>query len=114
MCGVDLGDAPETTIGVGGGNRRVRFATVRLQLFGDVMDDESDPLDEWEAEVGFLTTWEPFWALLLGGIGFFDRYTVVMNRAVPGLAVEPYDHFDGHYGVIVQEFSPERQPRFQM
>lgn len=113
MAGVDLNDAPEAEIGIGGGKRVVRFATVRVQLFQSVVDDDADPLDDWETEVGFFSAWEPAWAAILGGIGFFDRFTIVMNRAVPALAVEPWDHFDNTYGSVVQETSDERQPRFR-
>jgi hypothetical protein len=110
--GVDLADAPEGTIGVGGGERRARFATVTLELYADLLDDSAAPLDTWEAEVGFFDSWEPPWAVVLGGVGFFDRFTVTLHRAAAALVLEQQDRFDKRFGTLYETVD-RRQPRFR-
>lgn len=110
--GVDLSSTPEVEIGIGGGWRGVRFAAVRLQMFPTLFGAKEEPLAEWEAEVGFFTNWTPAWGVVLGGIGFFDQFTVTMQRAVPALAVDRYEEFDERYGSII-EVTDETQPRFR-
>jgi hypothetical protein len=110
--GVDLTNAPEGRIHIGGGGRDVRFATVRLELYHDVLNDAEPPLDEWEAEVGFFDKWSPAWPVLLGGVGFFDRYTVVMHRAAMALVLESWRAFDDRHGTIWESVD-DSQPRFR-
>ena len=110
--GVDLSDAPETEIGIGGGRRQIRVAEVTLQLYQDVLDDDAPALDEWRAEVGFFNVWEPPWGIVLGRRGFFDRYTVTFHGGIPAFAIEKYDAFDARFGVELAD-AEERQPRFR-
>jgi hypothetical protein len=50
----------------------------------------------------FFTQWEPPWGLLLGQIGFFDRFTVTMNRISQASALEAVDEFDRRFGVQIE------------
>ena len=54
---------------------------------------------EWQADVGFIASWEPPWGLLLGQRGFFDRFTVTLNRYAQGFAIEDIDVFDQRFGL---------------
>ncbi len=110
---LDLSKAPETKIGLGGGNRRVRFKTVMIQLYHDVLTTDDRPVAEWEADVAFIMdNWEPPWAVLLGRDGFFNQFTVTMQGAVPAMVIEPWETFDGRFGVDIAD-APTKQPRFR-
>ncbi|MCU1491744.1 MAG: hypothetical protein JWM85_3149 [Acidimicrobiaceae bacterium] len=109
---LDLDGVPTTTLGIGGKPRQVRFADVEMELFRDLLGDPETCLDSWMAHVGFFDTWEPPWAVVLGQVGFFDRFTVTFNRSVPALAVESWDAFDQRFGVQIEEVG-HAQPRFQ-
>jgi hypothetical protein len=65
-----------------------------------------DPFDEfieWRTEVGFLGRQPQVpWSVLLGQVGFLDRFTVTMNRHAQALAIEPLEAFDRRYGQIVE------------
>ncbi len=52
---VDPDPSTETTIGIGGKPRKIRFANVTLQLFRSI-DQEEPALVAWNAEVGFFDT----------------------------------------------------------
>jgi hypothetical protein len=110
--GVDLRDAPEGTVGVGGKTRTVRFATVNIEIYADLLNEDTRALDSWEAEVGFISSWEPPWAIVLGGIGFFDRFTVTLHRAAAALVVENQGRFDDRFGPLYETVD-NRQPRFR-
>ena len=110
--GVDLTSAPEGVIHVGGGPRQVRFATVTIELHADLLNDQAPPLDQWDAEVGFFDQWSPAWAVLLGGVGFFDRFTVTLHRAARAFVVEPQEAFDERFGTLYDTVD-DRQPRFR-
>jgi hypothetical protein len=112
-AGVDLRQAPEGLLHIGGGVRQVRFATVRLELYGDLLDDEAESLLSWDAEVGFFDRWYPPWAMVLGGVGFFDRFTVALHRAAAAFVIEPWDAFDERYGTLFETTEDARQPRFR-
>lgn len=109
---LDLSGLPEVVIGLGGDNRKVRFAHVTIQLYRDVLTSDATPLTEWQADVGFLSTWEPTWAVLLGRDGFFDQFTVTMHGGVPAMALEPWEAFDVRFGIQIEEVE-RRQPRFK-
>jgi hypothetical protein len=110
--GVDLSGVQEVTIGIGSKSRRVQFATVRVQLFPTLFGVDEEPLDEWDAYVGFLKDWEPAWPVVLGRDGFLSRFTVTIHGAVPALAIEPYEAFDERFGLQIAEAHYE-QPRFR-
>lgn len=94
--GIDPDPATETQIGIGGKRRDVRFADVQMQLFSS-SDGDDEPLVTWDTEIGFFNRWEPPWAVLLGQIGFFDRFTVTMSRSATTLAVEGPEIFDQRF-----------------
>jgi hypothetical protein len=90
----------EMVLGVGGAWRKARFAEITLRV--DAPDGFPDEHLEWEATVGFFTQWEPPWGLLLGQIGFFDHFTVTMNRVSQAFALEAVDAFDRRFGVQIE------------
>jgi hypothetical protein len=93
--GVEPDEDRELVLGIGGQNLRVRFADVTLHL-GPHDRPEEEWLD-WQAEVGFIDHWRAGWAVILGQRGFFDRFTVTMNRGAQALAVTDFDDFDGRF-----------------
>ncbi len=104
----DIGVRPdpnrETTLGIGGGPQRVRFADVSLQLLPPEISVMSGGYDgsavhEWEVEVGFFTEWTPPWSVVLGQVGFLDRFTVTFNRYAQALAVTDVGDFDQRYPI---------------
>ncbi|RZS91150.1 aspartyl protease [Motilibacter rhizosphaerae] len=103
--GVDA-DASDRTIqlGLGGDTVTVRFLDVRLRLLAPGGSD-SDYV-EWEDEVGFLRSWRPTWPVLLGQVGFMQRFTVTMSRHAQALAVEERAEFDQRFGIPVVGGSP--------
>ena len=92
--GADIHNAPEIRVGLGGSTRRVQFAQVTLRLF----DPDRTTSIEWQADVGFIDSWEPPWGLLLGQRGFFDQFTVTLNRYAQAFAIESIDTFDERFG----------------
>jgi hypothetical protein len=110
--GIDLSAAPETEIGIGGRWRKVRFAEVVVELYASILEDDEPALASWSAEVGFFNSWEPAWGVVLGGTGFFDKFTVTMHRGVPALAIDRWEEFDDRYGRLVEE-ADNAQPRFR-
>jgi hypothetical protein len=105
-------DGVQGNIGIGGGFRPVAFTTVHLELYKEVFRSGQTPLSEWDAEVGFLRSWEPPWAVLLGQVGFFDQFTVTLHRSAHALVVENWQAFDDRFGVIIEE-ADTSQPRFK-
>jgi hypothetical protein len=108
--GVALDESREMFIQVGGASRRVRFADVTMRLCpperpgSHTTDEPCGPGAglEWTTEVGFIVGWSnPPWLMLLGQRGFFDQFTIVMNRYSQALALEPFDHFDNQYGHLI-------------
>jgi hypothetical protein len=93
----------EMVLGVGGAWRKARFTEITLRL--DAPEASRTERLEWEATVGFFTQWEPPWGLLLGQIGFFDHFTVTMNRISQAFALEAVDEFDRRYGVQIERGS---------
>lgn len=90
----------------------MRFATVGVELYASLLDDDAPALDHWDAEVGFFDKWSPPWAMVLGGIGFFDRFTVTFHRAACAFIIEGWDAFDERYGTLFETVD-DRQPRFR-
>lgn len=103
-AGIDLEVGTETRVQVGGKPRGIRLVETTVRLCPPAYDPGGHPCDEehslsWTAEVGFFKNWEaPPWLLILGQIGFFDHFTVVMNRHAQAVAIEPLEHFDEIYG----------------
>ena len=87
----------ETVLGIGGDRLPVRFADARMRL--QHPDGDDDDYVEWEVEIGFPRTWRISWQILLGQVGFFDRFTVSMHRAARLTVVEEHDEFDKRFGI---------------
>lgn len=84
-------------LGIGGQTVQVRFWDLTLRLLSPEGDD--DEFVEWQAEVGFPHDWRPTWPVIVGQVGFFDRFTVSMSRLAQLTAVEQAGEFDGRFGV---------------
>lgn len=54
---------------------------------------------EWQAPVGFVSTWRPTFPVLLGQVGFLDRFTVTMSRYSQSLVVEEVDVLATRFGI---------------
>ena len=87
--GIDL-DKPTDRLLLGVGGRAVEavFAEVDLHLYRD--HDAGDYV-QWRTEVGFLHPWDAEFYLILGQIGFYDEYTVTMNRRFLTVRVQPVE-----------------------
>jgi hypothetical protein len=108
--GAQLDAYRTAAIGIGGSSRAITFADVTLLLSRPPGSTTDGEFVEWQAEVGFFTAWEPAWAVLLGQVGFFDQFTVTLQRQAQALAVEPAEVFDDRFGVLIRE-SDERRRR---
>lgn len=83
---------------VGGRTVTARYKTVALCLHHH--DSAPDKLRQWEALVGFVEGWHSFGLVLLGSVGFLDRFTVTASRFAQAIAVEERDAFDDRFGVV--------------
>lgn len=103
----DIGVEPdpnrEIRVRIGGARRPVRFADVSVRLLPPATlsaegSHDADQAHEWQAQVGFFTEWKaPPWNVLLGQIGFFDQFTVTMNRESQALAITDLEDFDRRF-----------------
>jgi hypothetical protein len=84
-------------LGIGGHTVEVRFSDLTLRLHPP--DGDDDEFVEWQAEVGFVDHWRPTWPILVGQVGFLDKFTVSMSRLAQQVAVEAHDEFDTRFGV---------------
>ena len=99
QLGVDLSDHEgETSHAVGGRTLTARYRTIALRLHPH--DGEIHEYHEWEAQVGFIESWHSYSFVLLGSVGFLDRFTVTASRFAQAIAVENYDTFDERFGVV--------------
>ena len=77
---VDLDQSHDRLLlGIGGRSVEAVFADVELRLY---RDHASDEYVAWRTEVGFLMPWDAEFFVILGQIGFYDQFTVTMNRRV--------------------------------
>lgn len=97
VVGVEPDERREIVLGIGGENLRVRFADVTIHL-GPAHQDEVH-WGEWQAEVGFVERWRATWPVLLGQRGFFDQFTVTLNRGAQAFALTAVDDFDQRFPV---------------
>jgi hypothetical protein len=111
VLNVDMSQAISGSLGIGGRSRSVAFTTVHVELLAEPFVSNSPVLTEWDAEVGFLTHWEPAWSVVLGQTGFFDQFTVTMHRSAHALVLEDWEAFDDRFGIQVAS-APTHQPRF--
>ena len=97
--GLDLSDNEgEEQHAVGGRTVIARYKTVDLRLHHH--DGDPDQLRQWEALVGFVQGWHSFGLVLLGSVGFLDRFTVTASRFAQAIAVENHGTFDERFGVV--------------
>ncbi len=100
--GLDTGNAfREIPLGIGGGTWLASFLDVTVRLHHP--DDPMEEAIEWETEVGFLKeTPKAAWSILLGQVGFLDRFTVTMSRHAQRIAIEALERFDQQFGVAYE------------
>ena len=99
QLGIDLSDHEgETPHAVGGRTLTARYKTIALRLHPS--DAEEDTYREWEAQVGFIEDWHSYSFVLLGSVGFLDRFTVTASRFAQAIAVEGLSTFDDRFGVV--------------
>lgn len=60
------------------------------------------------------TTWRPWFSVLLGQVGFLDRFTVTMSRHASALAIDDQEAFDATYDPppSPEQPLPERTNRY--
>lgn len=96
LAGVDLSaNTDKALIGVGGQVAEVTFAEVELRLHAPGAGAEAI---EWRADVGFVPGWQAPFPLVLGQVGFLDRFTVTFHRGAAMLAIEDWEAFDARFG----------------
>jgi hypothetical protein len=89
-------DAPSIPLGMGGEILPTAIYQASLRLHAP--DPHGDDYLEWETEIGVPTKWRaPVWNAILGGIGFFNRYTVTMQRDVQAMVVESFETFEERF-----------------
>lgn len=99
QLGIDLEDHDgETTHAVGGRVVKARYKTIGLRLHPSDADDAE--YVQWEAQVGFIEGWHSDGLVLLGSVGFLDRFTVTASRFAQAVAVEDRSIFDDRFGVV--------------
>lgn len=109
--GVEPDDNRSIVLGLGGQNIRVEFADARIRL-GPPGTAESDWI-EWQTEIGFVRQWRATWPVLLGQRGFFDQFTVTMNRLARAVALTSKEEFDERFPPEPVTEAPNPPPRFR-
>lgn len=87
-------------LGIGGETVLVDFLDVQLRLHPP--GGTENTYIEWGTEVGFVSHWRPSWSMLLGQVGFLDKFTVTMHRHAQALAVEAFEAFDWRFGQAIR------------
>ena len=76
--GIDLAASNDRLLlGIGGRSVEATFVHVELRLHRSHRGDE---FISWFTDVGFLEPWDAQFYVILGQTGFFDQFTVTMNR----------------------------------
>jgi hypothetical protein len=100
QLGIDLKDNEgESAHAVGGRVVTARYKTVSLRLHPS--DAAEDVYLEWDAPVGFVDGWHSDGLVLLGSIGFLDRFTVTASRFAQAVAVEDRETFNNRFGTVL-------------
>lgn len=86
------------THAVGGRTITAHYKAVGLRLHP--RDAEKDEYVEWETRVGFVEGWHSDGLVLLGSIGFLDRFTVTASRFAQAVAIEGRAAFDRRFGIV--------------
>lgn len=93
---VDLSTSSDkAVIGIGGQVIEVTFAEVELRLHAP---DDAAEFISWRADVGFVPHWQAPFALVLGQVGFLDRFTATFHRGAAAMAIEDRAVFDDRFG----------------
>jgi len=99
QLGIDLSEHEgEVHHAVGGRTMNTRYKTVTMRLHpgsGEVHEHR-----EWSTQVGFVENWHSYSLVLLGSVGFLDRFTVTASRFAQAVAVEDQDAFDRRFGIV--------------
>lgn len=96
---IDLDDHDgETTHAVGGRIAKAHYKTIGIRLHP--RDADESQYVQWEAQVGFIEGWHSDGLVLLGSVGFLDRFTVTASRFAQAVAVEEREAFDDRFGVV--------------
>jgi hypothetical protein len=100
QLGLDLSEHEgETPHAVGGRVMTARYKTIALRLHP--RDGTLHEYREWEAQVGFVEGWHSYSLVLLGSVGFLDRWTVTASRFAQAIAVEDRNAFDDRFGIVL-------------
>lgn len=96
FAGVDVaGSQDRALIGIGGQVVEVAFAEVELRLHAP---REPEEMITWKADVAFVPRWRAPFPVVVGQVGFLDRFTVTFHRGAATLAIEEWDAFDRRFG----------------
>lgn len=96
LAGIDLStNTDSSVIGIGGLLAEVTFAEVELRLHR--ADDATESIG-WRTDIGFVSDWQPPFAMVLGQVGFLDQFTVTFHRGAAALAIEEWTTFDDRFG----------------
>ncbi len=82
LAGIDLSDAPRTTVAVGGALVAGHMAEVALEV------SDGDSSYRWTAPVWFCEPWRPAFGLL-GLTGFFDHFEVTLAAYEEWVVLSP-------------------------
>jgi hypothetical protein len=112
VLGIEPDGSRATVLGIGGKFRQVEFTTTSLRLLPPgAQSDDAEGFVQWDLEVGCPVNWEPPWQVVLGQIGFFDKFTVTINRFSQAIAITEQDDFDRRYGYVLAEEERRRKGR---
>lgn len=95
-AGVDLDDPIDVVrIGIGGQVTDVAFVEVEIGLHHPTEPEERV---SWRTEVGFVPGWQAEFPVVLGQVGFVNRFTVTLSRSAAMLAPEAPEVVDDRFG----------------
>ncbi|HEX2040070.1 MAG TPA: hypothetical protein VHF47_10110 [Acidimicrobiales bacterium] len=115
-AGVDLRGGRRSSVRVGGAPRDILVLDVTVRLCDPQLADQDGGCDEdnsleWSAEVGFFERWDdPPFSIILGQVGFFSEFTVILSRFSQVAVLERRDFLDAHYGELIDAW-PESASR---
>jgi len=102
-AGIDLRSGRHTVLQVGGGHRSIWVVDANLQLCDpelarDGRECEPENSYDFKAEVGFFEHWnDPPFLVILGQVGFFNRFTVSLSRFSQVIVVDDQDSLDRRF-----------------
>jgi hypothetical protein len=73
-------NADTALIGIGGHTAEVPFVEVELRLYPP---DAAEEFISWRCDVGFVPGWQAPFDIVLGQVGFLDRFTATFHREQP-------------------------------